>query len=305
MTMKEGRSFEATITVKEMRGVAEELTAKFYMGTDVIGTATGTVAANGTETLIITATPNAPAVDGIEMHIEVEYAGGILATEPVTRYVAALTYLTLDETSSEAVVAGTYDYVTLKRTFAEGWNTVCLPFTISDVEAFFGEGAVAYDFTSYTDGMLNFTKVTSLTASIPYVVYVPKAIVEPMKLQNITISSYNTEGFYRTSNNAKFQGTYAPIAAGAWEASGVVYGLTSEAKIAKAGASASIKGFRAYFDLPAGAEVKALRFDGLETGVRTISADEVDGQLFDINGRKVSKTQRGIYVVNGKKVIVK
>ncbi len=45
-----------------------------------------------------------------------------------------------DVKSSDAVVAGTYDYVTLKRTFTEGWNTVCLPFAISDVEGFFGAG---------------------------------------------------------------------------------------------------------------------------------------------------------------------
>ena len=132
MTMKEGRSFEATVTVKEMRGVAEEVTAKFYMGNEVIGTATGSVAANGTETLTITATPTASATDGIEMHIEVEYAGGTVSTDPVTRYVAALTYYTLDENSSDEVWSGTYDFVTLKRTFAAGWNTVCLPFTISE-----------------------------------------------------------------------------------------------------------------------------------------------------------------------------
>ena len=149
MTMKEGRSFEATVTVKEMRGVAEEVTAKFYMGTEVIGTATGSVAANGTETLTITATPTTSATDGIEMHIEVEYAGGTVSTDPVTRYVAALTYYTLDENSSDEVWSGTYDFVTLKRTFAAGWNTVCLPFTISDVEGFFGTGAKAYTFNSY------------------------------------------------------------------------------------------------------------------------------------------------------------
>ena len=32
------------------------------------------------------------------------------------------------------------------------WNTVCLPFTIDDVEAFFGAGAKAYTFNSYVNG---------------------------------------------------------------------------------------------------------------------------------------------------------
>ena len=312
VTMKEGRSFEATVTVKEMRGVAEELTAKFYMGTDVIGTATGTVAANGTETLTITATPNAPAEGGVEMHIEVEYAGGTLATEPVTRYVAALTYLTLDETSTDAVVAGTYDNVTLKRTFAEGWNTVCLPFTISDVEAFFGVGAKALEFSSYANGELGFTTVTTLTASYPYVVYVPAAITEDIKLTGITIASNDTDPWFTRKADANavyFRGTYAPVAAGEWtkhDEADIIYGFTTDGHIMKAGANASIKGFRAYFDISANVEVKALVFDGevidgiLEIVNGTLEADEA---VYNLAGQRVQKMQKGINIINGKKIL--
>ncbi len=309
VTMKEGRSFEATVTVKEMRGVAEELTAKFYMGTDVIGTATGTVAANGTETLTITATPNASAVDGVEMHIEVEYAGGTLATEPVTRYVAALAYLTLDETSSEAVVAGTYDYVTLKRTLTEGWNTVCLPFTISDVEGFFGTGAKAYQFNSYENGELNFSTTSELTASYPYVIYVPTAITEDFNLTDITIRSVDADPFVSHVGTIYLRGTYAPVAAGEWEknaAEDIIYGLTTDGHIMKAGANATIKGFRAYFDVPVAAEVKALTFDGEDaTGIKSIdhSTLTIDHSIFNLSGQRIQKAQKGINIINGKKIL--
>ena len=311
VTMKEGRSFEATVTVKEMRGVAEELTAKLYMGMDVIGTANGTVAANGTETLTITATPNEGAPEGIEMHIEVEYAGGTLATEPVTRYVAALTYLTLDETSSEAVVAGTYDYVTLKRTFAQGWNTVCLPFTISDVDGFFGEDAKAFEFSSYNDGELGFSAVTTLSASYPYIVYVPEAITKDFELTNITIASgdktawYSYKGSYQ--NYVYFLGTYAPVAAGEWTTkndNGIIYGLTTDGRIRKAGASASMKGFRAYFDIPAGTDVKALRFEDIEDAISLIQTDaEENDAIYNVAGQRVQKMQKGINIINGKKIL--
>ena len=312
VTMKEGRSFEATVTVKEMRGVAEELTAKLYMGMDVIGTANGTVAANGTETLTITATPNEGAPEGIEMHIEVEYAGGTLATEPVTRYVAALTYLTLDETSSEAVVAGTYDYVTLKRTFAQGWNTVCLPFTISDVDGFFGEDAKAFEFSSYNDGELGFSAVTTLSASYPYIVYVPEAITKDFELTNITIASgdktawYSYKGSYQ--NYVYFLGTYAPVAAGEWTTkndNGIIYGLTTDGCIRKAGASASVKGFRAYFDVPASASVKALRFDGDDaTAIEMVNGQSsMVNEIYNVAGQRVQKMQKGINIINGKKIL--
>ena len=310
VTMKESQSFEATVTVKELRGVAENLTAKLYMGDEVIGTKAGSVAANGTETLTITCTPTVAAPSGAEMHIEVEWAGATMSTETVTRYVAAITYLTLDETSSDAITAGTYDNVTLKRNFNAGWNTVCLPFTISDVEGFFGAGAKAYNFTSFTDGNLGFTNVAELTASYPYIVYVPAAITDDIALTNITIASGDASAWYRYQSGAYFRGTYAPIAAGGWtknDPSDVIYGVTSAGKIAKAGANASMKGFRAYFDLPAGATARLAIYDDA-TGITTIlDAKELsnDGKIYNLNGQRVENARKGLYIVNGKKVVVK
>lgn len=304
MTMKEGKSFEATVTLKENAGKEEAVKAELYMGETVIGSVEATLEAYANTTLIIVATPTTAAVEGAQMYIKVTYAGGELTTAAETRYVAALTYLTLDETSSEAVVAGTYDIVTLKRTFNAGWNTVCLPFTVSDVEAFFGEGAKAYTFNSFAEGVLGFNKVESLNASYPYVVYVPAAITEDIALADITIASADDQPFYTHINNAYFRGTYAPIAAPGMDGK---YGVTSEAKIAKGTDAASIKGFRAYFELPAeGGEVKALAFFNGTTGVQTVrmSAAEVEG-LFDLSGRKVNAAQKGVYIVNGKKVAVK
>ena len=304
MTMKEGKSFEATVTLKENAGKEEAVKAELYMGETVIGSVEATLEAYANTTLTIVATPTTAAVEGAQMYIKVTYAGGELTTAAETRYVAALTYLTLDETSSEAVVAGTYDIVTLKRTFNAGWNTVCLPFVVSDVEAFFGEGAKAYTFSSFAEGVLGFNKVESLNASYPYVVYVPAAITEDIALADITIASTDNDPFYTHINNAYFRGTYAPIAAPGMEGK---YGVTSEAKIAKGTDAASIKGFRAYFELPAeGGEVKALAFFNGTTGVQTVrmSAAEVEG-LFDLSGRKVNAAQKGVYIVNGKKVAVK
>ena len=317
MTMKEGKSFEATVTVKEMRGVEEALTAKLYMGTEVIGTATGIVAANSTETLTITATPSVAATDGAQMHIEVEWAGETLKTEEETRYVAAIARLTLDETSSDAVTAGTYDYVTLKRQFVAGWNTVCLPFTISDVEGFFGAGAKAYEFSSFADGStLNFSSVNTLTASYPYIVYVATAITADIELTDITIASGDASAWYSrktdsSSNAAYFRGTYAPVAAGTWDKyaeTDVIYGVTSDGHIQKAGSNATVKGFRAYFDLPATADAARLAFTDESTGITTVIAagELTDGKAFDLQGRNVQNLKKGgLYIINGKKQVVK
>ena len=212
---------------------------------------------------------------------------------------------TLSDASDEAIVAGYYDNVILQRTFQAGWNTVCLPFAVDNVEEFFGAGAFAYAFTGYDADALNFETVTSLVAGQPYVVYVATGFASK-ELTNVALVA--EAGMAQDDvDNVTFRGTFAPIAAGGFTAVGQAYGLTSEAKIAKLGDSATSKGFRAYFDIPTSASVKALVFDGgIATGVRTIrmTADEAH-DIFDLGGRKLNETRKGVNIINGKKVLVK
>lgn len=310
-TMKIGKSFDATVTVRELRGVAETgVVAKLYMGDDVIGTSTSTdFEANETKKITISCTPTVAAPSGAKMHIEVEYAGEKLATAEETRYVADLNLLTLDETSaSESLATGTYDVVTLKRTFVAGWNTVCLPNAVTDIEAFFGTGAKAYNFNSYEGGVLGFAETTSMEASYPYIIYVPVAITDDFVLNDFEITYSNrTPGsrYKGTSPNfVYFYGTYAPIAApnmdGKW-------GVTDEAKIAKGNASASINGFRGYFTLPDGASAR-LAFtdeDGTTTVINALELNQNMEGVYNLQGQKVERLQKGLYIVNGRKVVKK
>ena len=302
-TMKEGRSFEATVTVKESRGVDENFTAKVYMGEDVIGETADVVEANSTKTVTIVCVPNATSSTGIDMHIEVEYAGGTLSTDPVTRYVNAQTYLTLDQTSTEAITAGTYDNVTLNRPFIAGFSTVCLPFAISDVEAFFGVGAKAYTFDSYSEGVLNFNSVTTMDASYPYVIWLPEAITEPVILTDVTIASVDTEAFYTRVDGSYFRGTYVPTEAGALEN---MYLMNSKGEVNMAAATATIKGFRAYLELQGDAPT-LVTFDGADvaTGIEGIKMQNVMEGAYNMQGQKVVKAAKGLYIINGKKVVVK
>ena len=47
--------------------------------------------------------------------------------------------------------------------------------------------------------------------------------------------------------------------------------------------------------------------DGLETAISEINADveKENGVIYNLAGQRVSKATRGIYVKNGKKVVVK
>lgn len=306
MQMKEGISFNATVTLAESRGVNEEVTVRFYMDDEVIGTATETVEAGSSKAITIVCTPTKPATEGAQMHIEVEYAGGTLTTEPEVRYVAAVVRLDLAEAEETEIATGTtFDVVTLKRTFAEGWNTFVSPLSVSLDEL--GEGAAAYTFTSYADGVLTFSKVSgpTLNPATPYIVYVPARLEDKtFTWQNVSISSlYVGDDNVRVAKDGViFQGTYAPVAAPGMEGK---YGVTPAAKIAKGTAGASIKGFRAYLELPEGAEVKALAFDGDgATAVEMVNGQwTMVNEIYNLGGQRLGKMQRGINIVNGKKVL--
>lgn len=216
--------------------------------------------------------------------------------------------LTLDENSSNSFVAGLYETVTLKRTFKAGWNTLCLPFAINDVEGFLGEGAKAYALEDYVEGELFFTRKTSLDAGKPYVVYVPTAITEDIVQTNVNIRVGIEDSWYDYDNDngygsVGFRGTYNPIAAGEWEPNGVIYGLTSDGYIRKAGAEASIKAFRAYFDIDNIVWIKGFRFDDMEDAIVSPFGETEEGAIYNLAGQRQSKMQKGINIINGKKIL--
>lgn len=69
---------------------------------------------------------------------------------------------------------------------------------------------------------------------------------------------------------------------------------------------------KAYLELPAGtvnAPSLSIEIDGETTGIKLINWEDVDanndGQIYDLQGRRVYQPTTGIYIKNGKKVIVK
>ncbi len=311
--MTEGVAFNATVTVKEDRGVAEEnVVAKLYMDDEVIGTSDAeSFAANQSKTIQIVCTPTKAATEGAQMHIEVEYAGGTLTTEPVTRYVKALNKLELTETEEKEITTGysaVYDVVTLTRSFVAGWNTFVAPQAVAVYDI--SENAKVYQFDDYADSELKFKTVTdrTLTPATPYIIYLTEAKEVTFTWNNPVIySSYvGADNIKVAKNGVTFQGTYAPIAAPNMQG---MYGVTPAGKIQKGGAGASMKGFRAYFDMGANSAPEfSLLFDGVATGITTATIfDNYEGDIYDLQGRKVNKAQmhKGIYVVNGRKVVVK
>ena len=65
-------------------------------------------------------------------------------------------------------------------------------------------------------------------------------------------------------------------------------------------------GHKAYLELPEASKSNSYRFDfGGTTGIETIETSAQDNVIYDLTGRRVEKAVKGLYIVNGKKVLVK
>lgn len=73
------------------------------------------------------------------------------------------------------------------------------------------------------------------------------------------------------------------------------------------GGAFAVKPGLAYLAVPQAqaANVKGFSFDGTQTGINGVEATTAKGAIYNFNGQRVEKAQRGIYIQNGKKFIVK
>ena len=206
--------------------------------------------------------------------------------------------------------------VTLTRKFVNKWNPICLPFDVTDLSVF-GEGYEVVKYTGDADNngnvSLKFETVDKMDANVPYMVWVNENadVSEPWVLtfngvnynpSNNPVSAgtnYNYVGVYK--NYAK--GT-SPIVTGDVILSGGAY------KTVTGNGGNAIKGFRGYWKKSATAgEAKSITaiINGQETDdIKYIELVETltDG-IFNLQGQKVNHAQKGVFIVNGKKVVIK
>ncbi len=287
---------QVSVSVKELVGKDEEMTAKFYVdGTQYGESVTETIPAGGEMEFVIPVRLN-DIIEG-NAYIVVSNANLELTTDVVA--ITTKAAIVLDETTELAVMPSGYqDKVVVKYTAKQGWNTICLPFALTsdDLTALFGEGWKAYEFKGYSNGELKFNKATKFAAGYPYIVYcanVPE-IAAPGYIA--TYVNFTSTAKSDTYSGITFQGTFAPMDAGSMEGK---YGVTSEGKIQK-------KGFRAYFEGNIAGARLAIYDEA--TGITTIlDAKELnnDGKVYNLNGQRVENAYKGLYIINGKKVNVK
>lgn len=211
-----------------------------------------------------------------------------------------------DQQAVTADEVGTKDVI-LNRSFAQGWNTICLPFNVKPTEI--AEGAKAQEFSSVKANALNFAEVTEMQANTPYLFFAPQTIASGKVLENKNV----VEGVAQsvTKEGYTFCGTYTKTD---MEGKYGVANVGGVQKIMRGAAGSSLAGTRAYFTTT-NTKANGMRInlgDNGITGINQINAENVQNAaaVYNLQGVKVSNhgttnLPAGIYIMQGKKVIVK
>lgn len=288
-------------------------------GKDIVGSTTATNEDKGLGANVSISVPaNASFV--MTSGSEVVYISKI---EIIPNKVDETTDITLDENSeSNTIEAKTGVNVTLKRTMVKGeWNTICLPFEVSEkqAKAAFGNDVkiVELDTEAAVDAnVLSFKASTGIVAATPYLIK-PSTVSETgtYTFDGVDITETNDKNAY-VKNPIAFKGIFnmVDITKDVDNVGASYYAafLGAGNKIYKTdGSGNKTKGFRAYFAIPNGAAASALRvvIDGTATSIKNIDSEVVESNapVYNLQGQRVNGNNLtpGIYVKAGKKFVVK
>ena len=219
-----------------------------------------------------------------------------------------------DNANTYAAITSTAD-IWLGRTLQTGgYNTFAVPFDLSsETMTELGITAKVLTSSSFTDGVLtlNFEDAESIEAGKPYLVKVSESVENPT-FDGVTVSSTavpNTE-----TNAVDFIPTLGATTI-AGEAKNILFLGAGNKLYNPSAAGQNMKGFRAYFQLKGeAAQGKAsafvLNFDhGETTGINSINNSKItinkEVGIYMLDGRRIQgePTQKGVYIVNGKKIV--
>ena len=215
--------------------------------------------------------------------------------------------LTLNDATPK-YAAGTYPAVALDRKFnTANYSTLCLPFAM-DEDATAAAFVEVYEFNSLAGQSLKFEAANAIVAGKPYLVKAKAASLP--EVENVALDP-NTKvtDVDQTDGNTTvtFKGTFAPIAAVA-EGSYIV----SKNNLYYVNSAVSLAAYRAYFTVETEAETEVknfvLDFGDLATGINTIDNGQLqtaNSQIYNLAGQRLNKAQKGVNIINGKKVLVK
>lgn len=252
--------------------------------------------------------PNVELVDATHYKFRMSNFDAVVSTE---------LWYKLDEAADNSALASKTN-VFLKRTLqAGGWNTFCAPFAIADPASVFGAGVKVKQLTgaSVTGNTLTLTfgNAASIAAGTPYLIKLNGE--DPVDLaadgkEFAGVTQDYTAHPTTIGGVVSFVPVINPTAMTADDKT--VLFVTGGNKLTYPTADGNINGFRAYFQLD-GSISSARSFvldlgDGETTSLTPVPSPRGEGsEYYSLDGRKLQgkPTTKGLYIVNGKKIVIK
>lgn len=228
---------------------------------------------------------------------------------------------TFDETSTQNVIENcSYANVTLKRTVESShWNTFCVPFSLTadQVTKYFGEGTLLRTYEGdFNNNIANFKVVDNIEAGKPYLLKPGNTVVENPTFEEVSVVATNLDADKNpqaVGDAAMFQmkGIYNHVTLAQNETNlylgeGNLFYYPADAE------ACEMNGLRAYFIVPENTDINKLRanIDGTATSLGAIfNTEENNAPVYNLQGQRVGSSlgslKSGIYIKNGKKVVVK
>lgn len=221
---------------------------------------------------------------------------------------------TFNESEQNVIEPTPYANVTLIRPLsANNWNTICLPFNISQEQIAESFGAktkvVKFDQVG-ADNTVKFVSATTIEAGVPYLIK-PTAVAptDGYKFYNVSVTATESKV---EGNDGEIQFVGLLAAKDITEGGTVTAaGVTSGGKIAMAKSGTTMKPFRAYFVFHSVQAVESCRImvDGEETGIKIVTDDSSlsTTDTYTIGGQRVDgdNLDKGVYIRGGRKFVVR
>lgn len=228
---------------------------------------------------------------------------------------------TLDETKTDNVIE-TYENanVTLQRTLeASHWNSFCVPFALDkdQVTQYFGEGTQLRTYEGRCENnIVYFATVDNIEAGKPYIMKPGNAVVKNPTFEGVSMvaTGLDDNGNPQAVGDAstvQMKGIYNHVTL-VQDKTNIYIGAGNKFYYPADAEACQMNGLRAYFIVPEGTDIKKLRanLDGATTSLGEIfDTEESNTPVYNLQGQCVgnslSTLKSGIYVQNGKKVVVK
>lgn len=246
---------------------------------------------------------------------------GYTNVSSITVYVSLPT-ISLSESEENKIETKSDISISLNRKLVKGvWNTICLPFDVSEAQAKSAFGAdvrIAALNAESKGNTLMFDNKTAegIKASMPYLI-MPSEVKADDKYEfyNVSIKPENTTpaATVSTSNGFAFKGIYnkVDITQDINNSKSYAAFLGANNTLFKAKSGSTTKGFRAYFVIPNSTATSALRVvvDGNATSIKNINCGVVenDDAVYNLQGQRVDarSLMPGLYIKAGKKFVVR